>query len=145
MSPPSYPHLFLPGPANTRDDYSNHRRGGGTNILPRARAAHADYVRQSLEAAWAQSEATRAAAHSTRSGTYLEFSSEPGFDLMIKSLEPKRTGIRLLNVRAVGADAEQVIRATVFVPHEKSAYFLSKIREYADEDNRPRLDGTTSL
>ena len=144
MSPPSYPHLFLPGPANTRDDYSNPRRGGGTNISPRERVAHADYVRRSLEAAWARTEETRAASHSTRSGAYLEFSSEPGFDLAIKSLEPKRTGIRLLNVRTEGTEDKRVTRATVFVPHEKSAYFLNKIREYAEEDNRPRKDGTTT-
>lgn len=85
----------------------------------------------------------QAVAHADRHGAYLEFSSEPNFDLVLKSLETQ-SGIRLLNVHKDGAEGSQITRATVFVPHAESGYFLQKVAAYANQDNRPKLDGTTT-
>ncbi len=143
--PPRYSHLFLPGPSQTRDDYSNPRRGGeGPRLRPQDRLPHAEHVQRALQTAWAQAEERRAVAHSTRQGVYLEFASEPGFDLVLKSLESRQAGIKLLNVKIEGEAGAETTRATVFVPQDKSGYFIAKAVEYANEDNPPKSDGSTT-
>ena len=87
---------------------------------------HGHYLQQRFSEAWAQAEAEQAVAHSTRHGVYLEFKSDPGFELELKSLEDLRKNIRLLNVRQMqepmGQDDagnpvyEMVAYATVYVP-----------------------------
>ncbi|GAB6905950.1 S8 family peptidase [Desulfosarcina cetonica] len=83
---------------------------------------------------------------------YIEFKSDPGADLVTKSLEDIRSKkVRLLNVRTetvavtnpdTGAPEEVVTTyATVFVANEKKDHFLKKIQEYAEADTekgRPR-------
>jgi hypothetical protein len=140
-----FPHLFLPGPSETRSDYSNPRRGrGAPRIRPHDRRSHANHVRQSLENAWRTAIDRQAVAHSDRHGVYLEFSSEPGFDLALKSLESRQANIKLLNTKTEGPEGEERTRATVFVPRDKSGHFLRKATAYAEEDNPPRRDGTTT-
>lgn len=145
MANEHYPHLFLPGPSEKTSDYSNPRRGGDApRIKPQDRQPHAEHVRRSLENAWQTAADRQAVAHSDRRGVYLEFDSEPGFDLTLKSLESRQANIRLLNVKKEGEEEKQLTRATVFVPHDKSAYFLRKASDYAEKDNPPRKDGTTT-
>ena len=140
-----FPHLFLPGLSDRRDDYSSPRRGGDSpRLRPQDRPVHAESIRLALVTAWAQAEERRAVAYSSRSGVYLEFASEPGFDLVLKSLESRQAGIKLLNVRIEGCVGEETTRATVFIPADKSTYFLTKVIEYATTDNRPKKDGTTT-
>lgn len=124
MANEHYPHLFLPGPSEKISDYRNPRRGGDApRIKLQDRQPHAEHVRRSLENAWQTAADRQAVAHSDRRGVYLEFNSEPGFDLTIKSLESRQANIRLLNVKKEGEEENQLTRATVFVPHDKSAYF----------------------
>lgn len=141
-----YPHIFLPGPSRSRDDYSSPRRGGGgPRLRPQDRPTHAANVRTALKNPWRQAEERQAVAHSSRQGVYLEFSSEPGFDLNLKSLESRQAGIKLLNVQTEGQhEDEAVTRATVFIPHEKSAHFLQKAIAYATQDNPQKADGSTT-
>jgi hypothetical protein len=80
-------------------------------------------------------------AHADRNGVYLDFYSEPGFDLILKSLEARRSGIRLLNVTKEGTEAEERTRATVYIPRQKSSYFLRKVNAYANETAPPRKEG----
>jgi hypothetical protein len=101
-------------------------------------------VNQKLQEAWTDAKNRQAVAHADRQGAYLEFVSEPGFDLYLKSLEARRSGIRLLNVKTEGIGANEVTRATVYIPQSKSAFFIRKVAAYANEDNRPRADGTTT-
>ena len=140
-----HPHLFLPGPSTTRDDYTSPRQGGGGATLKQQhRESHAGAIIQGLEKAEAETLQRKATAQSTREGTYIEFSSEPGFDLVLKSLESQQAGIRLLNVRTTGSDSDAITRATVFVPQDKNAYFLDKAKVYLAEDNPPKPDGTST-
>lgn len=74
----------------------------------------------------------------------MEFSSEPGFDLVLKSLEARQAGIKLLNVKTEGVEGAEITRATVFIPQDKSSYFLQKAIAYATTDNPPKEDGTTT-
>jgi hypothetical protein len=120
-------HLFLDGPAQVRD-FSSPRRGGSSpRLRPQHRQSHAQYLSERLREAWVAAENRQAVAHADRDGIYLEFYSEPGFDLVLKSLESRRSGILLLNVRTEGPEAEQTTKATVFVPRSKSGHFLRKV------------------
>ena len=145
MANEHFPHLFLPGPSETRNDYSNPRRGGNGPRLPtQSRPTHAEHIKQALENAWQTAKERQAVAHSDRHGIYLEFASEPGFDLTLKSLESRQSGIKLLNVRKEGPNGEKTTRATVFLPQEQRTHFLKKAIAYAQEDNPPKKNGTTT-
>ncbi|MFQ5615463.1 MAG: S8 family peptidase [Anaerolineales bacterium] len=93
-------------------------------------------MRQRLEAAWEEAEQRQSVAHIERHGAYFDFISEPGFDLVIKSLEAQLSGIRLLNVRREGEGEQEQTFATVYVPHSKRGHFLRKIKAYSDEETR---------
>lgn len=67
-----------------------------------------------------------------------------GFDLALKQLEARRSGIRLLNVRTEGEGDNKTTKATVYIPQNKSGHFLRKAIAYATEDNPPKADGTTT-
>ena len=145
MANERFSHLFLPGPSHSRDDYSSPRRGGeGPRFCSHDRTTHATFVRNALETAWRQADERRVVARSSRQGVYLEFSSEPGFNLTLKSLESRQAGIKLLNVQTEGHDGEEVTRATVFIPQDKSAHFLQKAIAYATQDNPPKKNGTST-
>lgn len=126
-------HLFLDGPTTTTDFSSPRRGGGSARLRAQDRQTHAAQITQKLQEAWKAAEDRQAVAHADRSGVYLEFRSEPGFDLVLKSLESVRSGIRLLNVKVEGPEGSETTKATVFVPRSKSAHFLQKVQAYADE------------
>jgi hypothetical protein len=119
-----YPHLFLPGPTDSRGFTSPQQGGGGSERPERDRAVHAAHVAARLEAAFETDQAAKLAANSTRDGTYLSFLSEPGFDLELKSLEQRGVGIRLLNVREIGDTNPPVTQATVYIPKGAAGHFL---------------------
>jgi hypothetical protein len=85
--------------------------------------------------AWQEAENEQAVYHADRSGVYLEFISDVGFDLVTKSLEDLRSKkVRLLNVRTEGEEDQKVTYATVYVAREKMGYFLDRIEAYASQD-----------
>jgi len=94
-------------------------------------------IAASLEKAWQAAGERQAVAHAERHGNYLEFAGSQGFDLALDSLEARRSGIRLLNVRVEGEGAEARTFATVYIPSNRNAYFLKKVRAYAEE-NTPK-------
>jgi len=131
-----YRHIFLPGPTLTQG-FTNPRRGGeGPRIPARDRGPHSIRLHERLETLWRDVESTQAVAHTERHGVYIDFISEPGFDLIVKSLESLRLGIRLLNVRRQQVEGTEQTLATVYVPHNRRGYFLNKIRAYAEEETK---------
>lgn len=134
MAGERYRHIFLEGPTRTQG-FTNPRQGGPSPRIPsRDRDQHSNYLRQRLNTAWAEAESQRqAVAHIEGRGVYIDFVSEPGFGLIVKSLEARRTGIRLLNVRHQEREERQQTFATVYVPHSQRGYFLRKINEYSAE------------
>ena len=62
-------------------------------------------------------------------GTYAEFSGMQGFELATKSLENRKSGIRLLNVQIV----DGIVKATVFIPEGKEDFFRKRIEQYSTE------------
>ena len=137
-----YPHLFLPT-APKSFDYVNPVGGGGKFDLPNRpdRGGQATKVRRGLDRVWAEAESAReqrkAVSLPAKNGTYIEFESAPGFDLKIDSLENRRSGIRLLNVREVeDATGELVEYATVYVPAGKEHILVKKVEAYRTEETR---------
>ena len=136
-------HIFLPGPTRTQG-YTNPNFGGGRfKNPPRDRANHSLYLQRRLAEAWDSADTARAVAHSVSTGTYIQFVSEPEFDLSLKSLEYIRSGIRLVNVKKQG-EPEQTL-ATVYVPNNKRHLFINKIRKYAEEDTKTNKPKSASL
>ncbi|MFG0591007.1 S8 family peptidase [Myroides odoratimimus] len=135
----SYKHIFITGNVNS-EKYKTPQRGGGeSNIPARNRVAHSQKLLNQFEAIWqekAQLQQQRGAEQiATREGTYISFVSAADHDLITKSLEDLRKGIRLLNIKEVPVDDNQTqIRATVYIPNGKEGHFISKIQKYQQEE-----------
>jgi len=152
MADTRYKHILLQEQPENSVFTSTRSNGGQKRIPVRNRGSHSEFLRRNLENAWREAENERAVAHVERHGVYIEFKSDPGADLVTKSLEDMRSQkVRLLNVRTVTEmilnnetnQEEEVVTtyATVFVANEKKEHFLKKIDEYAEketEKGRPK-------
>jgi len=129
-----FSHLFLPRPTQTQDFTSPRSGGSSPHVPPRIPGNHSSFLRRKLEAAWENFDNQRSAiVQVEREGAYFDFVGEPGYDLVVKSLEDRRSGIRLRNVRTEGQDTAKRTLATVFVPLSKRGRFLKKLSAYANE------------
>jgi hypothetical protein len=136
-----YPHLFLEGPSGSQPFTSPQQGGGKPKVKQQDPHTHAAFIEQRLKTAWDEAKSRQSAAHSTRAGIYLDFFSEPGFDLALKSLDVRRSKIRLLSVKTHdNGDDAGVTRATVYIPKSQSQFFLKKVHEYATEVNSQSKD-----
>lgn len=134
----SHKHIFLNNVARSEKFTSIPKRGDTPNVSKRDREIHANYLLSRFDSLWneqvSQKQEREAIFLPSREGTYLEFKSSANEDLITKSLENIRKGIRLLNVRTVKNELqEDEIRATVYIPQGKECAFIKKIQEYADE------------
>lgn len=135
-----YPHIFLRDSGEI-SDYTRPPRKieQGDRIPPRNRQEHSAKLQEQWAAIWAkareQQESRTAVSMPTKEGVYVEFEGKQGYELVTKSLEDPRLGIRLLNVYTVPPQHE-ITRATVFIPSGKQDNFLRKIRKYAEEDTK---------
>jgi len=139
------PHILLREQPENSVFTSTRSNGGDKRIPVRQRASHSTYLKNRLAQAWQEVDNERAVAHVERHGVYIEFKSDPGADLVTKSLEDmKSKKVRLLNIRTeketvtdeTTNQPKEVITtyATVFVANEKRDHFLKKIEEYAQKD-----------
>ena len=142
------PHIVLNTPPET-SLYTSTSTGGSKKTGPtRDRFSHGSLLKTQLDGAWKQSESEQATSHITRSGVYLEFRSDPGFNLELQSLEDVRKGVRLLNVRKqphptitelslpTATTEEDSVYATVYVPNAEKKFFLNKIEKYLNKDTK---------
>lgn len=144
-----YEHIIIPEQIRTSMRFSPRgRRGGSASIPVRDRAEHSTTLQRLFDAAYTENERIKndmqAVALPARTGTYLEFSGAPAHELVTKSLEDQKAGIRLLNVRTVISEAnEEQSFATVYIPHGKEGKFASKLNKYATENTpngKPKND-----
>lgn len=136
MPPESYLHLFLNNPPEV-EGFTGRSARGSKNIPLRNREIHSANLTRKFNEAWRQAESERAVFHAERSGVYIEFKSDPGADLVTKSLDDLRSKkVRLLNIRSVEENGQPVTYATVYVANEKKRHFLDKIEKYATETNQ---------
>lgn len=135
----SYKHIFITGNVNSEKFKTPKRGRGKSNIPARNRVAHSQKLLIQFDAIWqakAQLQQQRGAEQiATREGTYISFTSAADHDLITKSLEDLRKGIRLLNIKETPVGENQTqIRATVYVPNGKEGHFISKIQKYQQEE-----------
>ena len=142
MAEENLPHIFLSGLADTIF-FTPPGARGRVRLPDRNRQRHGAKLQRELTNAWKiakKAQKDRAAISlPTRDGTYLEFRSQAGHDLITKSLENLAQKIRLLNIRKEGRGDAEVTIATVYVPSGKESYFLKKINEYAENEKNARL------
>jgi len=147
MANVGYEHIFLGEEYSNRLDYTTPRTGRGKEISRRDVNSHGQWLQNCLALAWEQArqkaEQQQAVILPTRTGTYLEFRSDPGAELVSKSLEDRRQGIRLLSVikRHIEGEDELATFATVYVPANKKGYFLQKVQAYETQltpKNKPK-------
>ncbi len=137
-----YPHLFLPGPTETRG-FTSVNQGGSSQRLPirSSRSSHAASLEAKLIHAWNHAGGQQAASVNTRRGCYVEFRSAPDSDLALTSLETRRSGIRLCKVSQVEAsDGRTESRALVFIPADKRSHFINRFRRYGQEIQEGRTN-----
>lgn len=95
-------HIFITGNVRSEKFKTPQRGGGRSNIPARDRAAHSQKLLNQFDAIWqakAQLQQQRGAEQiATREGTYISFTNAADHDLITKSLEDFRKGIRLLNI-----------------------------------------------
>ncbi|MBN1412559.1 MAG: S8 family peptidase [Spirochaetales bacterium] len=97
---------------------------------PRDRISHAQKLIDQFDKMWKSNNDMKiqrqALSIKSRIGAYVQFSSSVDFELLSKSLEDIRQGIRLLNIRKINNQ----IKATVYIPAGKENAFLRKIKDY---------------
>lgn len=135
----NYKHIFISGNVKTEKYKASPKQGKQPRIPQRDRAAHSAKLLQQFANIWQKKEeinqARTAEKIATREGTYLSFTSAVDHDLITKSLENIKKGIRLLNVKEeiINGDHTQV-KATVYIPNGMEGYFISKIAKYEEEN-----------
>ena len=131
-------HFFLDKSGTSLDFTSKPSIAEKPNYPPRQRYDHGKMLQQKLQDAWLQAKALdeqrKAVSLPTKEGIYLDVESAPGFELVTKSLENRRAGIRLLNIRSEDVNGSIVRKATVFIPAGKEAYYFKKIEEYLTKE-----------
>lgn len=130
-------HIFLPNDFVTSEPFTTTMPGRGNTKIPiRDRSTHAQQLVAKFEAIsneFTDEKGSRQALSlPTREGTYLEFSSSHNYDLITKSLEDTKQGIRLLNIRTVVQDNAEITKAIVYVPQGKESVFIKKINDYSN-------------
>jgi hypothetical protein len=126
--------IFLSGTIEPMPFTSRSAPGAERAIPSRDVAQHANYLKGRFKEAYAQNKnltQQQVAAIRYKEGVYLEFSGQQNHDLVVKSLENIRAGIRLLNVRIDSDD--DTIKATVYVPDGKESYFINRLEQYLSE------------
>lgn len=131
------PHIRVRGTATTIPYTGNAAGGGKKRVFTRDRSSHGQRLLRQLATARAQldgrDEQRRAVGISTGHALVLEMRSDIGFADALKSLEDKRRGIRLLNVR----EHNEMEVAVVEVPRRSLAWFDDKVNDYLTK-TRPR-------
>jgi hypothetical protein len=128
-------HIFLKD-SKSAIPFSQSAGGGPPNIPQRDRNAHSEYLTKQFELVWKEQTEGKikriAASIPTKDGYYIQFKGKAGCDLVTKSLENIKKGIRLLNVKTSQRPEGEETYATVYIPNGQTDYFLKKIRDYAD-------------
>lgn len=116
-------------PFATAKDYQRPRQGPRDGIA-RATEQHAEDLRRSLAAAWADAAgliAARDDAPAGDAGTYLDFETLP--NVPFPDLNWKKEGIRLASAER---SADGIARGTLFVPDAARDFLDRKLDEYRD-------------
>lgn len=153
-SQPQKLHLLVTNTATT-EPYTSPVSGGKSFILPpRQRETHGQHLQRQFDLVREQSSAVvdeqKAFGIDAANGIYLQFESEPDFELKFESLEVRASKIELLAVKKV----DNKTLATVFVPDGKLDVLTGKLADYLDPakdspkgapKNQPLIDSISSI
>ncbi|MBX7181803.1 MAG: S8 family peptidase [Bacteroidia bacterium] len=136
----SYKHIFIQGNVSSEKYRAPSAMGAKPRIPVRDRATQSQRLLNQFAEIWQQKEQLQqqrsAEQIATREGTYIQFTSAADHDLITKSLEDLRKGIRLLNIKEIPVgDNQTQIRATIYVPNGKEGAFVNKINAYRTKNN----------
>jgi Subtilase family len=137
-----HPHIFVQhNPAPIRFTSPSSGRNDPLALPLRGRAQHAQNLLSKMETlgetARERADEQKAFGLDDGYGIYLIFQSEPNFELKFESLDVRRSGIELCNLKTTDDNRAQ---ATVYVPDGKLQVFLNKIVAYRDEMTKPRRE-----
>ncbi len=132
-----YKHIILNQSPDSYQ-YTTPSKGPSSRHIPeRDRESHSSHLTRRFEEAWKQAEGERAVVQTGREGAYIEFVSDPGAELVTKSLEDLRSKkVRLLNVRTEEEDGKETTYATVYIASENRRHFLERIEAYATKETK---------
>ena len=135
----NYKHIFITGNVKPEKYKASSKQGKQPRIPERDRTAHSAKLLQQFNNIWNQKKALEqsrtAEKIATREGTYLSFTSAVNHDLITKSLENIKKGIRLLNVKEEKINEYFTqVKATVYIPNGMEGFFISKIAKYEAEN-----------
>lgn len=117
--------------------YMSSQSRGSSKFTDREVNFHANRIKTKLEECYGEALSQKqVAAIKYKDGTYLEFSGAAEYELAVKSLENKKQGIHLLNVRH--DEETKTVKATVYIPAGKESYFIKKVEDYADEEKNTK-------
>lgn len=147
------PHLLVSQTATT-EPYTTPKgaRGKSLNLPDRNKQQHAQNLFEKLHRVKEEAEVLKqersAFGVDAQTGIYLEFESEPAFDLKFESLENATQGIELLSSKKI----DKKTLATVFVPEGKLAHFEKLLTDYRDKTtekgkpkNKDLVDGVSNI
>lgn len=132
-------HIFISGNVRSEKYRAPSAMGSKPRILVRDRASQSQKLLNQFDEIWHQKEQLQqqrsAEQIATREGTYIQFTSASDHDLITKSLEDLKKGIRLLNIKEISIGENQTqVTATVYVPNGREGHFIAKIQKYQQEE-----------
>ena len=140
MARDQFPHIFIKKSPDVMD-YTSPKGGAKALKLPkRNRPQHGKFLKNRFKNLWEQAkkEERKAVSLPAKDGFYIEFRGKVGFELVTKSLENIKSGIRLLNIREEKHGDQKMTIATIYVPYSKADLFLKKIDKYLTEQTKNR-------
>lgn len=141
MTKTSYRLLFLRD-RGEKMGFSSPKQGGGSKNYPtRNRQEHGNYLNRRFEDVQNQANATRqqrkAASLPAKSGVYLRITGQPEKEMLTKSFDQRKQGIRMLNQQdIIDENGHPISVVIIYVPDGKISFFLKKIRQYLEEDTK---------
>lgn len=147
MAKDELPHLKIEGFSTTHAFATPQSGRGSFRIAERARRTHGRHLLRQLSALTVAAERRIEEQHQFSAeipnGIYIQFESEPGFELATESLGREASGIELLSVIQLGPKHQRRCVATVFVPEGKLEIFERLVRDYltsapGEDPQKPR-------
>jgi len=139
------PHILLKDTALTEPYTPFPSRGKTFKLPPRDRQAHGQKLLRKFEQLRHDSDQLikeqKAYGIDAGNGIYVQFESDPEFELKFESLEVIRSGIELLAVQMVGGKN----LATVFVPEGKLDILTKKVADYLKKETPKGLPRNKEL
>ncbi|MDY6990811.1 MAG: S8 family peptidase [Thermodesulfobacteriota bacterium] len=140
-----FPHILLKDTALTEPYTPIPSRGKTFKLPPRDRKEHGHKLLRQFEQLRHESDQLikeqKAYGIDAGNGIYVQFESDPEFELKFESLEALRSGIELLAVQTVGGKT----LATVFVPEGKLDILTKKVADYLEKDTSKGLPRNRDL